>query len=634
MAAAPTCHNQNSRLGQPARGRTFKMRRLPLSLALLVVALGVLQAQAPQPIPFLAVTDVRPGMVGTGKTIFAGNTLEDFRAEIIGVLHNVLGPGRNLILARLDGGPLAQTGVIRGMSGSPVYVDGRLIGAVSYSLGSFAKEALAGITPIGEMTSAVDFGGPRVVPADLALDWPASHDQVMAALTRVAHRAEAPLGSLPRGTQVIGPASLAALAPALRPIGAAMVLNGFDPAVSRDLAGALPGLAAAGSVEQTARPVAARSPTLRPGDPVGMSLVRGDLEMGATGTVTHVDGSRVYAFGHPFLNLGPTSFAMTEAHVHTVLPSLDSSMKIASLGNVIGTMTQDRATAVAGTLGAGPKELEVRLTLTSERAPARRFTFYVLQDPSLTPLFSHVALLNALVAHERQTGAASIAVRGSLSFGADGALTIDDFFSGDLAIMTAAAAVSGPMGVAMENAFRRVMPETLDLELRTSERREEATIERAWLDTTRPHFGDTHVLQVQLREFRGGTRVISLPVRMPSQASGPLKLLVSDAATLSTLEARELQPGQPTTWRDLLGDLNDVRRNNRLYVRLISTSTGTVVGGDTLPALPASVRSILDADTSVTQAPVAKTLVGAWDERLDVLVRGARELTLTLTPRP
>jgi hypothetical protein len=610
------------------------MRRLPLSLALFVLAVGVLSAQTPQTIPFLAVTDVRPGMVGTGKTIFAGTTLEDFRAEIIGVLHNVLGPGRSLILARLDGGPLAQTGVIRGMSGSPVYVDGRLIGAVSYSLGSFPKEALAGITPIGEMTSAVDFGGPRVVPADLALDWPASHDQVMAALVRLAHRVEAPLGSLPRGTQVIGPASLAALAPALRPIGAAMVFNGFDPAVSRDLAGALPGLAAPGSAEQIRRPVAASSPTLRPGDPVGMSLVRGDLEMGATGTVTHVDGSRVYAFGHPFLNLGPTSFAMTEAHVHTVLPSLDSSMKIASLGSVIGTMTQDRATAVAGTLGAGPKELEVRLTLTSDRAPARRFTFYVLQDPSLTPLFSHVALLNALVAHERQTGAASIAVRGSLSFGADGALTIDDFFSGDLAIMTAAAAVSGPMGVAMENAFRRVMPETLDLELRTSERREEATIERAWLDTTRPHFGATHVLQVQLREFRGGTRVISLPVRMPSQASGPLKLLVADAATLSALEARELQPGQPTSWRDLLGDLNDVRRSNRLYVRLISTSTGTVVGGDTLPALPASVRSILDADTSVAQAPVAKTLVGAWDERLDVLVRGTRELTLTLTPRP
>jgi hypothetical protein len=128
--------------------------------------------------------------------------------------------------------------------------------------------------------------------------------------------------------------------------------------------------------------------------------------------------------------------------------------------------------------------------------------------------------------------------------------------------------------------------------------------------------------------------VISLPVRMPSQASGPLKLLVADAATLSALEARELQPGQPTSWRDLLGDLNDVRRSNRLYVRLISTSTGTVVGGDTLPALPASVRSILDADTSVAQAPVAKTLVGAWDERLDVLVRGTRELTLTLTPRP
>ncbi len=111
-----------------------------------------------------------------------------------------------------------------------------------------------------------------------------------------------------------------------------------------------------------------------------MSLIRGDLEMGATGTVTHVDGTRVYAFGHPFLNLGPTAYPMTRAHVYTVLPSLDSSMKIATLGPVIGTMSQDRSTAVGGTLGAGPRELEVKVTLASDRAGERTFQFFVLHD--------------------------------------------------------------------------------------------------------------------------------------------------------------------------------------------------------------------------------------------------------------
>jgi hypothetical protein len=609
------------------------MRRLILTLTVVVLAAAVLRAGAPQSPAFLPVGDVRPGMVGTGRTIFAGETLEDFRAHIIGVLRNVLGPGRDLILARLEGGPLAQTGVIRGMSGSPVYVEGRLIGAVSYSLGSFPKEPIAGITPIGEMTSAVDFGGPRVVPADLALDWPATHDEVMGALARLAHRAMAPLGRVPGSAEIVGPASLSAFAPALRPIGAALVLNGFDPAVSRDLGTVLPGVAPGGAADQASRPAPTR-PALRPGDAVGMSLVRGDLELGATGTVTHVDGTRVYAFGHPFLNLGPTSFAMTEAHVHTVLPSLDSSMKIASLGRVIGTMTQDRATAVAGTLGAGPREMEVSLTLTSDRAPDRQFTFYVLQDPSLTPLFSHVALLNTLVAHERQTGSASVAVRGSLSFGADGTIRFDDLYSGEAAVTSVAAAIASPLGRAMDNRFRPVMPERLELEFSTSERRQEAAIERAWLDTTRPHFGETYQLHVQLREFRGGTRTISLPVRMPSHAVEPLRLLVADAASLSALETRELQPGQPASWTGLLDDLNETRRQNRLYVRLISTSTGTVVAGDTLPALPASVRSILDADATVARAPVARTIVGAWDERLDVVVRGSRELTLTLSARP
>jgi SpoIVB peptidase S55 len=609
------------------------MKRLTFSLVLAAFAAAGLLA-SPRQIPaFLPVDEVQPGMVGVGRTVYEGEQLAEFRATVVGVLRNVMGPRRDLILARLEGGPLANTGVIAGMSGSPVYVDGRLIGAVSYALGSFPKEPLAGITPIREMLDAVDRGGPRTPARDLALAWPAAPDQVFAALGRFAERAAMPVGGLFGEARLDGPASLADLAPSLRPIRAAMVFSGFDPAVDRQVRTVLaPSGAAAQAPAPDARPADDGRP-LRPGDPVGMSLIRGDMEMGATGTVTYVDGSRVYGFGHPFLNLGASGFAMTRPHVYTVLPSLDASMKIATLGPVIGAMNQDRATAVGGILGPPPRELQITLTLKSERIPDRRFTFRVMQDPTLTPLFAYVAVLNTLVAYERQTGVLSIATSGRLSLGPDGDVAIDDFFSGDGAVASAAAAVAAPVGAALANTFREVTPEMLDLELRTSEQQQTATIERVWLDTTRPTPGGTNTVQVLLRDYRGGTETVSIPVEMPAAPEGPLTLLVSDASTLVSLEQRDLLPGHPMDWPALVAELNKARRNNRIYVRLIRQSPGTVVAGETLPALPASVRSAFDADKSVPTAPLMKTVVGAWEHRMDRAVIGSRQLTITLTSR-
>jgi hypothetical protein len=605
------------------------MRRATLCAGLALLTAVSLIAAPSQRQLFFPIDDIRPGMVGIGRTVFAGETIDEFRANIIGVLRNVLGPRRDLILARLEGGPLATTGVIQGMSGSPVYIDGKLVGAVSYAIGSFPREALAGITPIVEMTTAVDGTSARTA-ADLALKWPAQPSEVFAQLGRLTERALAPLGPRLPGLRVDGPATLADLAPRLRPIGAAMVMSGFDPSVDKELRQALAVSAADGQGPRSDR-LADGSTGLRPGDPVGMSLIHGDLEMGATGTVTHVDGNRVYAFGHPFLNLGPTAYPMTRAQVFTVLPSLDSSMKIAALGPVIGTIGQDRSTAVGGTLGAGPRELEVNLTLTSDRAPDRRFQFFVLHDQILTPLFSYVAILNSLISYERQAGAMSVAATGSVSFGGNGVVQIDDAFTGDTASALASAAIAAPVGAAFTNEFRAVLPEKIDIKLRASEQQESRTIERVWLDTTRPKLGATYTLQVLLRDFRGGTETVSLPVTMPSHATGPVTLLVGDATTLTTLEQRDLKPGKPSTWPALLAQLNATKRNNRLYVRLITSSAGTVVGGETLPALPPSVRSILDEDKTVSSASVSRTVVGSWEHRMDRAVRGSRELTLTLT---
>ncbi|HKW01296.1 MAG TPA: SpoIVB peptidase S55 domain-containing protein [Vicinamibacterales bacterium] len=604
------------------------MRRLVFGVA--IFAAAALVAKLPAQSAFYPLDDVKPGQVGIGRTIFAGDTIEEFKVNILGVLHNVIGPQRDLILAKLEGGPLATTGVIQGMSGSPVYIDGRLVGAVSYALGSFPREPFAGITPIREMTDAVSAGGTRAA-GGLALTWPATSTEAFAYLNKLAERAAAPLRASGSDIGVVGPPALADLVPTLRPIGAAMVFSGFEPGLDRELRQAFSPAGVTAATQPRPGRAATTATELRPGDAVGVSLVRGDLEMGATGTVTYVDGSTVYAFGHPFLNLGPTQFAMTRAHVYTVLPSLDSSLKIASLGPVIGTMSQDRATAIGGTLGAPPRELAVTITLAGSRGPDRKFTFYVLHDQMLTPLFSYVAILNALTSYQRQAGVMSIGATGTLSFGDAGKIDIDDAFTGESALSTAATTLTAPIGAAITNEYRSVMPDALDLTLRVTEEQRSSTIDRVWLDTTKPRFGATHAVQVQLRDYRGATEVVSIPVVMPNQATGPLTLLVSDAQALTTLEQRDLRPGKPASWNALLAQMNDSRRNNRLYVRLISPGTGTVVGGQTLSALPANVRSILDADSSVPSSSISKAVVGAWERKFDRVVRGSREITITLS---
>ena len=629
MPSPMACYNQNRR-------RPHTMR--PLMIGALVacgflVALdgaGLLSAQ--QAPAFFPVDQVKPGMVGIGRTVFEGDTQEEFRAHIVGVLQNAIGPRRDLIIARLEGGPLASTGVIQGMSGSPVYIDGKLLGAVSYSLGAFPREPIAGITPIGEMVDAVNTAGPRVADRSLAVDWPATPAAVYSTLGRVLARASAPLGALSGDAQIIGPGTLAELAPALRPIGAAMVLGGLTPSIDRGLREALsvPGSAAQSGSPGTGSP----NQPLRAGDPVGLSLIHGDLQVGATGTVTYVDRDRVYAFGHPFLNLGTTSFPMTRARVLTVLPSLQISMKLASMGPVIGTMSQDRTTAVGGTLGSAPRELEVNLALSSARGPTRRFRLWVLRDQALTPLFAYVAVLNAITAYERETGAMTVAARGTVSFGADGQVAVDDVFSGDTASTGAATAIAAPVAAAMTNEFKAIVPERIDVELTASEERDGTTIDRVWLDTVKPRFGSTHMLHVLLQDYRGAKRTVSMPIAMPSYAEGPLTLLVSDATTLTALEQKDLKPGRPSSWTELLTDLNTTRRQNRLYVRLIASSNGTVVGGDTLPSLPATVRSVMDSDVTVAKGSVTKTTLGSWEQRFDKPVRGSRELTLNLTAQP
>jgi hypothetical protein len=609
--------------------------------AVVVALLLAVAAGLPAQSRTFPVDAIKPGMVGVGRTVFEGDRLEDFKVHIIGVLRNSIGPRRDLILARLEGGPLANTGVIAGMSGSPVYIDGRLVGAVSYSLGQFSKEPIAGITPIDEMTADATLPGPRRQAARVDLQMPLTQESLRASL-RQAFSWIRPFADSPADVQVFGDRSVnAGIGTLLRPIATPLSFGGFDPGVIDPVVSAFrdQGFMTIMAGSEQLAPSQAPSngsrvaPRLRPGDPIGVGLMNGDFEVGATGTVTDVDGDRVYAFGHPFYQLGPTQFPMTRAHVLTVLPSLAASQKIASTGEVIGIVSQDRATTIAGTLGPGPSMIPVTLTLNAERGTRRTFKIGIVRDQLFTPLLAYVAILNTLTSYERQNGVATYALKGAATLKKHGTVNFEDLFTGDQPSVGAAASVVAPINLLMRNAFEDVDIESLNLEIDASEQPRSATLERVWVDGTRVRAGGSATVKVLLRTYRGDEITKDVTIQIPPNARGSVQVMVADGVRLSQWESRELQvqPLQTHGLPQMIRVLNSARKNNRLYVRLVTRDDGAVVKGEPLAALPSSVLAVMESDRNGGSfRPLQSALVGEWDITPGLAVTGSRTLTLPL----
>jgi hypothetical protein len=372
---------------------------------------------------------------------------------------------------------------------------------------------------------------------------------------------------------------------------------------------------------------------LKPGDAVGVNFVTGDFLLGATGTVTHVDGDKVYAFGHPMYNLGPTEFPMTRAYVYTVLPSLASSSKLSTTGETIGTFHLDRPTAIAGRLGSGPRMIPVTVTLRSDHAAERTFHFSVVKDQLFTPVMTSSVLANLFASYERQFGASTFAVRGRVFVAGHDAVDFADLFSGDSAMMGAASSIVAPLTALVGNDYERVDIEKLDVAIDSSEVEKTATLERIWIDDPRPRAGRTVPLKVLLRPHRGDDIVRTIPIAIPANARGTLSLVVSDGNRLTQSEQREARLPQPRSVPQLVRALNRERRNDRIYVRLLSAQPGAVINGELLASLPPSVLAIIEGDrnTGGGNALNSATL-GEWEIAAEQAITGIRTLTISVAP--
>ena len=606
-----------------------RMRPTALCVAVLLAARAASGAEA------LPLSDVRPGMQGVGRTVFEGARVDEFGVRILGVLENAVGPRQSLILARLEGGPLAETGVIAGMSGSPVFVDGKLIGAVAYSF-PFGKEPIAGITPIADMIEAAASAAPRaassrVGPADAgALAAPLDRAAVAAALRRPVPAVRSLDPGAFRGEPL--PPGLAGAA--LRPLALPLVFSGFEPDTfdwARGIFAAMgfaPVMGGGGS--NAPGPV----PDLAPGAAVGVSLVEGDLDLSVTGTVTDIDQGRVYAFGHPFYNLGPTRFPLKRAWVYSVFPSLQVSWKIATTLDAVGTMDQDRATAISGRLGEAPRMIPVEVRLRSPRTSERTFRFRMVDDELFTPVLGYVSLLSVLQGHERAFGAATLRIDARLVLDGGREVRLHDVVASSQPAQQAAAVLAGPLALLVGNDFAKVTLERVEVSTDAVETLETATLLRAWVDRPLPlRPGTVAPVKVQLRTHRGDIVTQTLDVAIPTGApAGSYTLLVADAATMDAVEQKEMRQGFVARDMDhLLRTLNRLRSGNRIYARLTRPVGGAVVDGEYLPALPGSVLSVLtSADQGASVVPLPASPVWAGDLATERVVSGSRQITLSV----
>ena len=572
-----------------------------LSAVLIVVSAGLAAAQQPVKVngpALFALEDLRPGMKGTARTVFSGSETEEFGVEILGVLPGFPGPRQSAIIARLSGSNVEKTGVFAGMSGSPVYIDGKIVGAIAFSF-PFSKEPIAGITPIKQMVELFNRGSenerikpkePRAVSfAQLAgTDWkPNLPKPTVSSVSLLAPvSAGSPLMPL--------------LGQQMTPIATPLVFSGitqeslsmFAPQLIAN--GLLPVSGVGGSAAIT--PLAeVNDKTFPAGSSISVQLVRGDYSLAAAGTVTMRDGDRIYAFGHPFLSLGASDMPMTEASVVTVIPNVNNSFKLAVPGSMVGSISQDRASGIFGMLRQAPKMIPVKVNLHTSRDRTETYSYEVANDSFLTPLLLNITVFNTITSSERALGDSTLTIKGEIKVKGQEPIKIDRRFSNNQSPIQAAGAIAAPVGSLLASGFDDVQLDGITLDISSSETKYAGTLERITLDRTEVRRGEKVEVQAYVRTESGKQFVQRIPVQIPEDAAlGQLLVFVGDGGALQ--EGSPAKAFVPQDLGQLVRAINTVKKSDRLYVKLFRITPGAVIGTSELPSLPPSMVATLNSD--------------------------------------
>ncbi len=556
---------------------------------------------------FFPVDQVRPGLHGVGKTVFEGDQVEEFGVEILGLLPGRPGPKQCVIIARLTGPRIERTRIFAGMSGSPVYIDGRLLGAIAYTF-PFATEPIAGITPIGDMMESLQGNAPSSPSpsSDMARMNAAPFENVRdRGLWSRLFRSLSSLEEIPIKPDTRMPASLRPfsgqqLVPIATPLSIAGIsseaLERFFPELQN--LGFVPvvGISAGAAITPLA-PVTAE--TLTPGKSVSVQLMRGDLSIEAIGTVTLREDKKVYAFGHRLFNLGEVEMPLSEASTLAIVPSVMSSFKLGVTERLVGMLRQDRSAGVLGVLGEPPRMIPLTIQQKKSRGGTHTYRVEMINNNVLTPLLVNLAVFSALTGSERSFGDMTVRVRGAIKVRGHEDVLVDGRFSAtNEAPVQAALSVALPVSHLLNSGFE-VMLEGIHLEIETLEQRRVGMLDRVWVNRTEVKRGETIELHIYARAENGREVVERMPIQIPADAPlGKLSIVVGDGNAIQAYDGRSATAslGSVQSLAQLIRALNRLRKSDRLYVKLVRSSPGAIVRNEELPALPPSVLATIGSE--------------------------------------
>jgi len=585
---------------------------------------------------FFPLSEVHRGLKGTAWTVFTGSQPESMEVEILGVLRGVLGPGHDMILVQLHGTKPEYTGVVAGMSGSPVYIGNRLLGALSYRIGIFSKEPIAGITPIEQMLEVRDLpiqgsGNCAHCTQNMQLSVVLEpHSQAQDKMTQ-----QAPIQAMETP----------------------LVMGGFSPEAIRlwqeKMAGTGLETVAAGGMggsskedaETGAAPSSAAIAGVVPGSAVSAQLVRGDLEIAATCTVTWIDAQQLLACGHPLLQAGPVSLPMTATEVVATLASPLYAFKIVNTGATIGAFSEDRDAAIRGVFGAHARMIPMHIRVHGQGREAgsqieeHKVNVEILDLPSLTPQAVMVVLFESLLETNSSTSETSYHLTGSIDLDGYPSSPLDLWASaGDMipaAPLTAAIGIGGHFARLYSNGTRQGAVRSVNLDVEAIPRRVGVELEAARLISgNMVHAGDTVVVEATLRPWRQAARNVRIAVKLPTRlGTGSVRLLVSDAGTLDRVLDQPRQPSHPPDMDAALAQARRQHPADRIYVCLLAPEIQAGMEGQTLASLPLSVANTLEPLRASQQASLnGESAELEADAPVDGALSGFQLLTLRIEP--
>ncbi len=552
--------------------------------------------------------EITPGMKGYGKTVFSGKKIETFDVEILGILRNWEARS-DMILVKMSGGPLEKTGIIAGMSGSPVYINNKLIGAVSHGW-SFSKDAIAGVTPIKTMMDVLEIDSKtrEQTFAGINNTWSASlkrqESNVVARLKSSGLLHEDGLSNNINSKQ---PFQLN-----LVPIQTPLILSGFDYKCINRVS---PLFSRLGSFSFQSSKGANNSHTdlsdFMPGSSVAIEIIRGDLSASAIGTLTYRDGNDILAFGHPIIEIGNTDLPMSTAEVHTVLASQSGSVKMASPVEIIGKITQDRRSAIAGRIGEFtqmiPCQTEIQGTLNT------KYSFEIVHDKILTPTLVQMAVESSLLSTEKSFGDKSIDLKLDIGIaGRKEPVSIENEYFDSGPSWFPIYNIIEPITMLLNNKFQATKIEYIKLVANITEQNKTADIDNIKISNKWVYPGEDLILHIRLRPFTRDYIFIPVKIKIPEDVApgSSIRVIVCDAANSKILEMTSASGRfSPSSFEQLISQIENGEKNNNLIIKIQLNKKGLTYMGEDFPSLPNSYLGIMSLSNQSGASPLQSEIV-------------------------